>query len=81
MNRFRLIIQFLRESNDLENAKYSSVVLEFTVPELGRTADPAINKIYLGKSYREYRSNGGDLGLNAYSELLIVDQDLEELVW
>ena len=81
MNRLRIIIQFLRESNDLDKAKYSSLILELSVPELGHTANPAISRMYLGKSYREYRADGGVLGLNGYSEMMIVEEDLEEVYW
>ena len=81
MNRLRLIMQFLRESNDLERARYSSVILEFTVPDVGKTADQAVQKMYLGKPYREYRADGGELGLNGYAELFIVNDSLEEILW
>ena len=81
MNRLRIIIQFLRESNDLDKAKYSSIILELSVPELGHTANPAISRMYLGKSYREYRAGGGVLGLNGYSERMIVEEGLEEVYW
>ena len=55
--------------------------MEFEVPDAGNASDPAIQKVYKGKSYREYRSNGGELGLNGYVDELLIDETLEELVW
>ena len=55
--------------------------MEFDVPDAGYAADPGIRALYRGKSYRDYRSNGGELGLNGYVEELLIDDDLEELVW
>lgn len=64
MNRMRLIIQWLKESNDPASAEYESVVMEFVVPEVGQDLDPSVQKVLLGKNYTQYRLDGGRLNLN-----------------
>ena len=51
------------------------------VPDSGYTNDPGIMKLYEGRQYRDYRTNGGELGLNGYVEELLLDETLEELHW
>ena len=45
MNRMRLIIQRIKESNKEDRALFESVVFELKLPRTGFTQDPAIERI------------------------------------
>jgi hypothetical protein len=49
------------------------------LPEYGRSSDPAINRVLLGRDYLEYKKWGGTVGIDNYINYQIKDPALESI--
>lgn len=76
MNRLRVAVQWVRNSNNASEASYDGVIMQLRVPVYGTTNDFAIEKVLVAKDYEDYRAEGGRLNINEYIDLILLDEDL-----